>query len=148
LEEIGQVLEAEGQFAKIRMNRTGMCAQCGRCGIMAFQPASDIIVDADNPVGARAGDSVRLEMESRYYLTAAFIVYVFPLLLGGLGYLLGALIASQMGVSEGTLGIAGAVFLFALSFAGIRAYDKKAAREGRYRPHIVEVLGKEWSGWR
>lgn len=109
----------------------------------AFQPAQEIIIEARNDIGAEPGDWVRLEMESRHVLTAAFMIYVFPLIAAVLGYFAGALLASQMGISGTAAGGLGAALFFVMSYAGIRAYDRKAEAEGKFRPTIVEVLKRD-----
>ena len=51
------------------------CASCGGACKMNFQS-----VTAKNAVGAKAGDSVIIEMDSKKVLFSAFLVYILPIL--------------------------------------------------------------------
>ncbi|MCR4719932.1 MAG: SoxR reducing system RseC family protein [Firmicutes bacterium] len=51
------------------------CASCGGACRMNFQQ-----VMTKNPIGAKAGDSVIIEMESKKVLLSAFLVYILPIL--------------------------------------------------------------------
>lgn len=140
MQEIGQVLSVQGDTASVRVKRSEACAHCGKCGMLALDSSHDIVVEADNHALARAGDTVRLELEPGEYLTAAFVVYVFPILAAALGYAILAILSPQMGMARGTMGMLGALFGFVASYALIRAYDQKARREGRCKPQVVEIV--------
>jgi len=51
------------------------CASCGADCKMKFQQ-----VTAKNQIGAKAGDSVIIEMDSKRVLLSAFLVYILPVL--------------------------------------------------------------------
>jgi len=146
LQEIGQVVEASGRKAQVRVRPSETCAQCGRCGLAALSRQEDIVMEAWNDVGAVAGDSVLIEVESKDYLTATFVVHIAPLIAGVAGYIAGVFVGSQAGLNTQTVGATGAVFAFLLSFAGIRAYDRKSSRSGRFVPRIVENLSGDRGG--
>ncbi len=146
LQEIGQVLEANGRKARVRVRPSETCAQCGRCGLAALSKQEDIVMEAWNDIGAAAGDSVLIEVESKDYLTATFMVHIAPLIAGVAGYIAGVFVGGQAGFNTQTLGVAGAIFAFLLSFAGIRAYDRKSSQSGRFVPRIVENLSGDRGG--
>jgi sigma-E factor negative regulatory protein RseC len=129
LEEIGVVLATDGGRASVRMDRRTACETCGRCGLAALSKSEDIVVTAKNPAGAGPGDRVIVEMEGKAVLSAAFFVFVLPLLLAGFGYVLGGTVA--------------ALLLFALSFVAIRVYDRRVEKSGRLDPTIVMVVEQE-----
>ncbi|MDP2857767.1 MAG: SoxR reducing system RseC family protein [Bacillota bacterium] len=145
-QEIGQVVSAEGRKAQVRVKPSETCAQCGRCGLTALSKQEDIVMEAWNDAGAAAGDSVLIQIESRDYLTATFVVHIVPVLAGIAGYIAGAFVASQAGLRTDAAGAVGAIFSFLLSFAGIRAYDRKSSRQGRFMPRIVENLSGGHTG--
>lgn len=82
------------------------CASCGACGA-----APTLSVTAQNPLGARVGDLVRLETGSGRILGLTALTYLLPLLAFFLGYGLGALLFSG---ETGRLVCAGAGFLLGL----------------------------------
>ena len=106
-----------GNRAEIAVKRQSACghdcSQCGGgCSEMLVQ--SEVTAVADNPLGARPGDTVRVESRSGQVLWIAAVVYLLPLLLffvfcfagaaltqrestglalGGVGFLIGIAVA-------------------------------------------------------
>lgn len=73
-----------GNRAEIAVKRQSACghdcSQCGGgCSEMLVQ--SEVTAVADNPLGARPGDTVRVESRSGQVLWIAAVVYLLPLLL-------------------------------------------------------------------
>ena len=66
---------------------SGDCHQCSGCGAQQEQ----LILTAENPIGADRGDLVVLHCESGPVLKAAAVLYMLPLVLFFAGYALGAL---------------------------------------------------------
>ncbi len=140
MSDIGEIVSVDGVYATVRMQRTAMCKSCGKCGESALHPDREILVRAVNELGAKEGDRVRVDLETRYMLQAAFLVYIFPLLLGATGLALGFQLARWLSLpAEGTAAAAGAV-LFLLSFLLLRRIDRRAEAEGRFRPRVVEII--------
>ena len=76
MEEEGIVVSASGDLARVKFRKKGACASCGIC----LSDGGDMLVEVGNPVSARPGQKVRVMLEPRRILKAAFIVYVFPIL--------------------------------------------------------------------
>lgn len=64
---------------------SGDCHQCSGCG--AAKQTMEL--RAQNPIGAKPGDVVKVESESSPILKAAAVLYILPLVLFLAGYLLG-----------------------------------------------------------
>ena len=126
-----RVLSVEGTVAKVIHKRPtachGDCDHCaGGCGSMAA--TERIIVEAENLIGAKPGDSVVIEGENGKVAWAVTLVYVIPLVLFFLGYFLGQSIMFLPAV----LGIIG--FILGLFLAVIVSRrQSKAGREIRFR---------------
>lgn len=95
---------------------SGDCHKCSGCG--AAKEA--LLFTAQNPLGARPGDLVKVVSESAPVLKGAMVLYVLPLVLFFLGYYLGTCPGS-FGPAAGGLG-------FVLGIAGVVVYDRKVAR--------------------
>ena len=95
---------------------SGDCHKCSGCGAAA----ETIVLKARNPIGARPGDLVRMESASGPVLLAAAVLYVAPVVLFFLGYLLGVLLL-------GSGALTGCAF-FALGIVLAAVYDRKVAR--------------------
>ena len=105
---------------------SGDCHKCSGCG--AVQEAVTLM--ARNTIGARPGELVVIESESGPVLAAAAVLYILPLVLFFLGYLLGSL---QWG--KGPLcGCIGFVLGIALSVL----YDRTAVKK---KDTIYTIVG-------
>ena len=89
---------------------SGDCHKCSGCG--AAQEA--LIFQAENPIGAKAGEMVTVRSATKPVLTAAAILYVVPLMLFFLGYLIGEALGGCIG--------------FALGIALAVLYDRRVLR--------------------
>ena len=75
--EKGQVIEIlPDNYAKILMKRSDACEKCKACA----GSGNDMIVVAYNPDAACVSQWVSLSLESKYFLSAVFILYGLPLL--------------------------------------------------------------------
>ena len=98
---------------------SGDCHKCSGCGAAK----ETILLTADNPIGARAGDLVNVRSETGPVLKAAAVLYMMPLVLFFAGYAAGA-----------ALGLSGALFgvlAFALSIVLIVVYDRRMAKQDK-----------------
>ncbi len=124
------VLSTSGETAKVQYHRPtachGDCGKCaGGCGAMAAQ--EEIVVSAQNLIGARVGDTVYIEGETRKVAWAIMLVYVIPVVLFLIGYFLG-----QRWNHGNLIGILG--FFLGLVLAVLESRrQKKRGREIQYR---------------
>ena len=100
---------------------SGDCHKCSGCG--AAKEA--VIFTADNPIGARPGDLVKVESSTAPVLKAAMVLYVLPLVLFFLGYWLGTL--------PGTFGTLGGVLGFMLGVVIVVLYDRLVVNRANIR---------------
>lgn len=96
---------------------SGDCHKCSGCGAAK----ESILITAENPMGASAGDLVVVRSETGPVLKAAAVLYMMPLVLFFLGYYIGTL----LGISGGIAGSAA----FVLSVALIVRYDRYMAKK-------------------
>lgn len=108
---------------------SGDCHKCSGCG--AAQEA--VVFTADNPIGARAGDLVKVESAAGPVLKAAAVLYVLPLALFFGGYCLGTLMGN-LGALMGCLG-------FVLAFALVVVYDRKVLKKTQLNYTITAFAG-------
>ena len=106
---------------------SGDCHKCSGCGAQQ----QTVLLDAANPIGAVIGDVVTVRAESGPVLLAAAVMYLGPMVLFFLGYLLGALLWQQGGIC----GCAG-------FFAGIALavlYDRKVVKK---KETVYTIIGR------
>ncbi len=101
----------------------GACASCGGCGEAEQRT---LLVEADDPLGVKPGDIVRVSSGSGTVLALVMVAYLLPVVLFFLGYALGPAV-SLPGWLGGLLG-------FGLSLAAVLLVDRLvlAKRPVRY----------------
>ncbi len=104
---------------------SGDCHKCSGCG--AAKEA--VVFTADNPIGAKAGELVKVESSTAPVLKAAVVLYVLPLVLFFLGYWLGTL--------PGAFGALGGVLGFVLGVVIVVAYDRLVVNKANIRYTIT-----------
>ena len=108
---------------------SGDCHKCSGCG--AAKEA--IVFSARNPIGAGTGDFVNVRSETGPVLKAAVVLYMLPLVLFFLGYLLG----EMAGISGALCGC----LAFAVSIGLIVVYDRHMAKKDNTVYTITGYVG-------
>ncbi|MDR0671257.1 MAG: SoxR reducing system RseC family protein [Oscillospiraceae bacterium] len=120
--------------ALVEVRRLSACGHdCAACGGLCADGAR-VLVKAANPLGGREGDVVTVRSETGQILKWAALVYLAPVGLFFLGYVLGALFA---GVSPAMTGLAG----FVCGFVCIWLGGRRLGRRGGVAARIVAVEG-------
>ena len=70
--------------AKVVFDRKSACDKCRMC-LTASGEKMKVYVEVKNALNAKAGDKVGIAMNDKFVLKAAFIVYIIPVVLVGLG---------------------------------------------------------------
>lgn len=134
MKETGTVTERDGDFVYVRITRKsacgGNCAECGGCA------EKERTVKAKNCDGLEKGDTAILETETKNVLTAAFLVYIVPLILLAAGFLL----AEAMTKNNIICVLCGFIFMV-IGFFFIRIYDQK--NEKTYLPSAFRRVDEE-----
>lgn len=99
-------------------------------------------VEVINPIGAEVGAKVEIELADEKVLTAAFIVYVIPMIALFAGIGLVQLVFSQLKNVEVLSAIAG-ISLMVLTFLIIRRNDKARREGGKYEMEISKILEED-----
>ena len=75
------VLDVRGSTATVEVNRAGACETCLQKGSCPppLEGERHVVTVADNPVGARQGDTVELAINDSVVLWGAITVYMVPL---------------------------------------------------------------------
>jgi len=131
----GRVLKVEGDMASIEVASSAACAGCGAC---QKAPSGKMLLEAENPVGAKAGDMVGVEISSAARVLGPFIVFGIPIVLFIIGIVAGSLISENAGIALGL------IFLLASSIF-IKLIDRYASKQKKFRNRIIRVEGKHES---
>lgn len=122
--------DGSAQVACLRQSAcSGDCHQCSGCGAVE----QTMIFTARNPIGARPGDTVTVESATGPVLKAAAVLYMLPLVLFIVGYLVG--MQWNLGALIGGLA-------FVLSIVLIIAYDRLVMQKKNTVYTIIGYAGK------
>ena len=103
------------------------CASCGGACKMNFQT-----VTAKNPLGAKAGDCVIIEMDGKKVLLSAFLVYILPLFV----FLISFYGTRGIGISGAASGSISAALTVA-AFGITVIYDRRHKTD--FLPEIIKI---------
>ena len=131
----GIVLEVVGDMAKVKTSRHNDCENCGAC-----PGNSAMVLEALNPVGAKPGQRVAIEVQEVNMLKAAFIVYILPLIAVFIGAVLGGMLAQRLGNESLWFQVTGGIVAFVLSVVYIKYFDSAARMDVKMQPVIVRIL--------
>ncbi len=143
MKQYGIVTSVEGETAKVLMKRHSSCGSCSACKM--GQEEAKLEVKAINNVNAKTGEWVSVNMEDQDVLTAAFMVYVIPLLALLVGVIGGSYILSLVGIVEYT-DIYAALIGFVtmgISFISLKKREGNLKNNKRFLPVITEIVEED-----
>ncbi len=137
------VKEVNGNVATVEVTRSSACEGCkskedGTCSACSLLGSGKkASARADNSIGAKVGDRVEVETPSQKVILYAAVIFLMPIVLGLLGFLLGSLISQSQAVRYG-ISLAGFVAAFVIAYF---VFDKKAAK--RTDVKIIRIIPKD-----
>lgn len=127
----GIVKNRKGNLATVTIVRSSSCGEnCASCGMCSGR---DTEIEAKNLCNANIGDTVTVHMADKKVLSAAFLVYIIPLIC-----LIGGYIAGFKIFNSENFGIVCGFLLMFLAFIIIYIADKKIKK--LYLPTIKNVI--------
>jgi sigma-E factor negative regulatory protein RseC len=137
--EVGRVVSVNDDAAVVAMGKSGSCDKCGLC--MASSDGREVLLLARNEARAGPGDTVEIEISAGKVLVAAFSLYMLPVLMTILGFVVGSAISD--GSEESVLPIALAVTFLVVSFLAVWLFDLKIRKTERRHATVMRVLSEE-----
>lgn len=135
MEEEGRVIKIEGDLAQVEIEKKSTCRACGLC---SMRGKNTMIAEAENTIGAKVGERVRIEILSSVILKGALLFYILPLVALILGMALGIKITKHQ-----TGGLILGISFFTLSYILTWLYNKKRKTQNLYRSKITRIISKE-----
>ena len=142
--EHGVVKEIKGSKALVLTDRQSMCGDCvarGYCHMLGG--GKEMLAEAINSVGAKAGDFVKIGIPEGTVTKASLVVYMVPAL--GLvgGGTLGYLLARPIGFDINLLTVVGSIIGLGTAFTAVRLLSNTLSKKPSYRPEIIEIISPE-----
>jgi sigma-E factor negative regulatory protein RseC len=128
-----------GKVVEVAFSKSSACAGCGACREIGQNMVG---VEAINEIGAKVQDLVEIEIPSGEVVKSSMVVYLLPVLMLIVGYLIGAAGARWMGsetLSE-VSGIMFAIVFLIASFFVVRWYDKNIETKSALRAKIIRKI--------
>jgi sigma-E factor negative regulatory protein RseC len=139
LREKGCIVSINNDIAVVGIGMSGACKKCGLC--MASSDGKEMLILAKNDIGAHEGDSVEIEILPGKVVAAAFVVYMIPVVMTVIGFLVGNALTG--GSETSLLPIILAVVFLVGSFFGVWVYDMRVRRHERQQARITRLLTGE-----
>ncbi|GAB6098447.1 SoxR reducing system RseC family protein [Halanaerocella petrolearia] len=134
MKEIGKVMVNKGKVAIVKIERHSACSKCKKnCELAKDHEQDELLVEVNNEIGAYEGQRVKLELEGSNLVSAALLVYSFPLLALVGGYFIGDKFIIQQGEVGG---IIGAIVFLVLSVVVIKILGRKMNPQSK----ITEII--------
>jgi sigma-E factor negative regulatory protein RseC len=137
--EEGIIIKTHGKTATVQIKRSSSCSHCKACNL---GDDGNMTAEAENPIDAKVGDKVGLNLNSKKALTASLVVFGLPLLALCIGIIGTSFVIGKMEYQNNsqTPGIIVGLALFFLSFIPIKAYDKHLRKTNTCSITIVEII--------
>lgn len=134
MQEIGTIKSLHGDMALVQINRGDKCEGCNVCHAFGDNKMQ---VEARNGIHAEVGDTVQVDIEPGDVLRGSLLVFVFPLAMMVLGYIVGMRFA--VGDGEGA-GILGALIALAVAFFIIKLIDRNTQEHVKDTAIVTTVV--------
>ena len=135
---LAKVERVEGSIAEVVIESQEACAHCHSAEqCHALEGHGTLRMEVDNPVGARAGQTVELVSPGSGGLQAAFMVYLLPAVLFVAGVIVGIEALHWSPLASGMLGLGALALAWFLAWL----YDRRARTRREFRIVISRVIG-------
>ena len=143
-EHIGIVIKTETDgSARIVADRKGACGGCDHRGggcRSCLSGANRIESAAANPIGAKVGDLVKVELSSGNLFAGAALIYLIPVLGLLAGAFTGDFLAGWADASRLAGAILGAVSGLVLGYGTLIVMDRDQRLRRRWLPTVTQVI--------
>jgi len=137
----GIVQEVQNNKALVITDRQAMCGQCTAksfCSI--FGSGEEMLAEALNPIGAKAGDTVKIGVPTGTIAKASMIVYALPTIGIVGGSALGYYIGKSYGLDVNLSTLIGSLVCIALSMISVRLLSNILCKKLSYKPEIIKII--------
>ncbi|WP_350344453.1 SoxR reducing system RseC family protein [Proteinivorax tanatarense] len=133
MENVGTVVEVQGDKAVVEVQRHSSCSKCGACNMGSEKSK---LITAENKVKANEGQKVLIDMATVGVLRAASIVYIIPLIALFFGFLI---TTNLLDGNEG-YGMLGGIVIMIITFLIINRLEPRFNKNKGYKPTITEII--------
>lgn len=138
--EEGIVTAVTDTTAWVKTSRSSACEHCSAKDSCSPTNKLEAEVEVDNPVQARVGDRILLNVETASLLKASFLIYVFPILCMIAGAGLGQGMGMVTDLDPAWTSPVVALIFFAGALFFMCSKGNRLAQTEAYRPKIIRII--------
>lgn len=139
MKQVGYVVAVAGELAQVAVGEHQDCSRCGACLATMGKKRREIRVT--NGIGADVGDKVEVETSPFFAVAAAFLLYILPILTGGVGALVGYHLLPAAGLEQRTGAVTAAAAALVGSVLTLRHIE--VVYFSKRVPKIVSIVSPE-----
>jgi len=133
MQETGTIREIRGNEVVVELTPVSSCSTCALHSVCNPAEVEKPVLTATNPIHAKVGDWVKLEMNPGAAITSAFLIFIFPLLGLVVGYFAGHAFGRLAEVIGSLMGFAFFLFL-------VKLLDPILTKKRAFKPIVIQVL--------
>ena len=138
--ETGIVVDLAGPKARVRVQKTSSCASCESKHSCHIMNDRKMIVEVDNALEAKAGDTVELSIPVRSLLKVSLIVYIIPIAALFVGAFVGRFWGKSLGGNVDLFAIVGGLLAMGVAFFILKWFDRMQNRRSEYQPRLTRII--------
>jgi len=140
ISERGVVEKLVRQRAVVKLQRSSGCDACEARGSCHAEGDKNMLIEVENEVHAKEGDTVEVSMPTRSVAKMALVVYLGPV--GALiaGAFAGDALGRSLQLDSPLAPVIGGLVLLAASLLALKGFDRFARSRPEYHPHMTRIL--------
>jgi sigma-E factor negative regulatory protein RseC len=140
IKDRGVVEKIVRQIAVVRLQRSSGCDTCEARGSCHAQGDKEMLVEVQNELHAKEGDSVEVSMPAGSVAKMALVVYLGPVAALIAGAVAGDAFGKSFHLDSPLAPVVGGLVLLAACLLALKGYDRFARSRPEYHPHITRIL--------
>ena len=140
INEKGVVERIVHQKAVVKLQRGAGCDTCEARGSCHAEGDKEMLVEVENELHAREGDSVEVSMPTRSVAKMALVVYLGPVVALIAGAFAGDALGKSFQLDSPLAPVIGGLVLVAASLLALKGFDRFAQSRPEYHPHMTRIL--------
>ena len=134
MEELGIVKQVLDQKVEVEIDPSNACGNCANksaCHLDEYGTKRTLV--ANSLLEVHTGDWVQVEVKSANAIFSAFLIFIFPIICLGSGFLVGSQFGQKWGILASLIG-------FILGLLIVHQLDKWIGRKKSFQPRITKIV--------
>ena len=140
INERGVIEKIVRQNAVVKLQRSSGCEACEARGSCHAEGDKNMLVEVENELRAKEGDTVEVSMPTRSVAKVALVVYLGPVVALIAGAFAGDALGRSLQLDSPLAPVIGGLVLLAASLLALKGFDRFARSRPEYHPHMTRIL--------